>query len=104
MGTTPLHIACSKSHFEMTKLLLRCEADCTIKDKSSKYAFDLITNHEERIALQRQQCWRRRYDMILLQREVSDSSATAPRHKGSSAQVIKVLRIVDVFRHIVQFL
>jgi hypothetical protein len=88
----------------MAMLLVRYGADCAIQDKSSRYAFDLITNVEERIALQRQQCWTRRYDMVLLQMEVSESSATAARHRGSSAQVIKVLRTVDVFRHIVQFL
>jgi hypothetical protein len=83
----------------MAMLLVRYGADCTIQDKSSKYAFDLITNHEERIALQRQQCWTRRYDMVLLQMEVSESSATATRQPQ-----VEVLRTVDVFRHIVQFL
>jgi hypothetical protein len=79
--------------------LVRYGADCAIKDKSSRYAFDLITNVEERIALQRQQCWTRRYDMVLLQREVSESSATATRQLQ-----VEVLRTVDVFRHIVCFL
>jgi hypothetical protein len=85
----------------MAKLLLRYGADCAIQGKGSQYAFDLITNHEERLALQQQQCWRDRRGMVLLQREVSESSAS--RHEGASAHA-KVLHTVDVFRHIVQFI
>jgi hypothetical protein len=41
--------------------------------------------------------------MVLLQREVSESSATAARHGGRSAQVVKVLRTVDVQYHSSEF-
>jgi ankyrin repeat protein len=104
MGWTPLHIACYKLHLEMARLLLRYGADCTIKNNSSQYAFDLIANSEEQQALQRQQCWRDRRGIILLQSEVSESLTTSvTRHRDISVQV-KVLRNVDVFRFIVKFL
>jgi hypothetical protein len=45
MGWTPL------------QFLLRYGADCTIKDKSFKYAFDLIAKHEDRQTLQQQEQW-----------------------------------------------